>query len=53
VIVSDRDVMGGEIFEARWRANGIEIIVEDGDFHGWGSSGSMFPEPDLDGGGHG
>jgi hypothetical protein len=41
--------MGGEFVEARQRANGIESIVEDGDFHAWGSSGRYFSWFDLNG----
>jgi hypothetical protein len=35
VIVPDRDVMPGELAETTQCANGIEIIIEDRDFHGW------------------
>src|ERR1700730_534107 len=34
VIVPDRDVMSGKLLEAVERAQGVEIIVEDGNLHG-------------------
>jgi len=33
MVVPDRDVVARELLEAIERAQGVEIVVEDGDFH--------------------